>query len=319
MRAVVVTVANIISEQTPQVAPVQSDHVIQQVTPAALNPTLRNSILPRTPQRSADALDFHRSDRSGDLRPILGVTIEDDEPWSRPKWKRFSQLLDGPHTRRMPVDVDVQDAPPIMADHEKAVKHAERNRWRGEEVHRGNRFPLVSKEGEPTFGRVGISRRPAHPARDRSLGEIKTEREKFPVYPGRSPGWILGNYPEDHISNLPRNSSPACWFSDPGDQAPVETEACPMPSNHRLRRDDDQSFFPGGPELMDSDPEGFVEQIEPWAPMSTFQNGELLPKREILQHKLPMATKKANEYSEPEKKQIEHGPELYRNRGRIRQ
>jgi len=123
------------------------------------------------------------------------------------------------------------------------------------------------------------------------------------VYPGRSPGWILGNYPEDQISNLPRNSSPACWFSDPGDQAPVETEACPMPSNHRLRRDDDQSFFPGGPELMGSDPEEFVEQIEPCPRMSTFQNGELLPKREILQNEIPATAEEANQYSDPEEKQ----------------
>src|SRR5258708_15698959 len=28
---------------------------------------------------------------------------------------------------------------------------SERNRWHGEEVHRRNRFPMVSKEGEPTF------------------------------------------------------------------------------------------------------------------------------------------------------------------------
>jgi hypothetical protein len=79
-----------------------------------------------------------------------------------------------------------------------------------------------------------------------------------------------------------------------------------MPSNHRLRRDDDQSFFPGGLELMGSDPEQFVEQIEPWPRMSRFQNGELLPKREILQRKLPTATKKANQYSEPEQKQVVH-------------
>jgi hypothetical protein len=73
---------------------------------------------------------------------------------------------------------------------------------------------------------------------------------------------------------------------------PVEAEACPMPANHRLRCDDDQSFFPSGPELMGNDPEQFVEQIEPWPRMSTFQNGELLPKREILQHKLAAVTKR---------------------------
>ncbi len=61
---------------------------------------------------------------------------------------------------------------------------------------------------------------------------------------------------------------------------------------------------------MGNDPEQFVEQIERWPWMSTFQNRELLPKREILQHKLPTAAKKANEYSEPEQKQVVHGPGL---------
>ena len=84
-----------------------------------------------------------------------------------------------------------------------------------------------------------------------------------------------------------------------------------MPANHRLRRDDDQGFFPGGPELIGHGPEQLVEQIEPWSRMSTFQNGELRAKREILQHQLPAATKKTNEYSEAEQKQVEHGLELY--------
>jgi hypothetical protein len=33
-------------------------------------------------------------------------------------------------------------------------QHTERNRWHGEEFHRRNRFPMISEEGEPTFGRV---------------------------------------------------------------------------------------------------------------------------------------------------------------------
>jgi hypothetical protein len=52
------------------------------------------------------------------------------------------QLLGNPTTRRMPRDINVQDAPPIMTDDEEAVKHAERNRWHCEEIHRGNRFPM---------------------------------------------------------------------------------------------------------------------------------------------------------------------------------
>ncbi len=63
------------------------------------------------------------------------------------KWKRLAQLLDDPTARRMLRDVNVQDAPTIMTDDEEAVEHAERNRWRSEEIHRRNRFPMVSKEG----------------------------------------------------------------------------------------------------------------------------------------------------------------------------
>jgi hypothetical protein len=83
-------------------------------------------------------------------------------------------------------------------------------------------------------------------------------------------------------------------------ETPVETKARPMRPNHCLWGDHDQSFFPGGPELRGNNPEQFVEQIEPWPWMSTFQNGELLPQREILQYAFPTAAKKANEYSEPE-------------------
>jgi hypothetical protein len=34
-----------------------------------------------------------------------------------------------------------------MTDDEETVEHAERNRWHREEIHGGNRFPMVAKEG----------------------------------------------------------------------------------------------------------------------------------------------------------------------------
>ena len=79
-----------------------------------------------------------------------------------------------------------------------------------------------------------------------------------------------------------------------------------MPPKYCLWRDHDQSFFPGGPDLTGNDPEQFVDQIELWPRMSTFQYGELLPQREILQHKLPTASKNAIEHSKPEQEQVVH-------------
>ncbi len=45
--------------------------------------------------------------------------------------------------------------------------------------------------------------------------------------------------------------------------------------------------------------------------MPTFQHSELLPEHEILQYKIPAATEEANQCSDPEEKQAEHGMELY--------
>src|ERR1700751_3269638 len=53
MRAVLVVVANILSEQAFQVAFVNCDDVIQEIMPATPYPTLCHSILPRTFERGA--------------------------------------------------------------------------------------------------------------------------------------------------------------------------------------------------------------------------------------------------------------------------
>jgi hypothetical protein len=79
-----------------QVAFVNRDDVIQEITPATPYPTLCDSILPRTFERSAERIHPQGSNRCGDLQSILGITIKDDEPRSGSKWKCFSQLLHDP-------------------------------------------------------------------------------------------------------------------------------------------------------------------------------------------------------------------------------
>jgi hypothetical protein len=91
------------------------------------------------------------------------IAIKDQVFVSCFKWKRLPQLLNDLTARRMLRDVNVQDAPPIVTDDEEAVEHAERDRWHREEIHGRNRFPMVSKEGQPALGLVRISRRSFHP------------------------------------------------------------------------------------------------------------------------------------------------------------
>src|SRR5712664_3905095 len=83
-------------------------------------------------------------------------------------------------------DIAVQDTPTIVADDEEAIKHAEGDRRNTEEVHRGNRFPVIAEKGKPAHGRLRISRCPFHPTRDRSLRGIKTEHERLAMVAWRS-------------------------------------------------------------------------------------------------------------------------------------
>jgi hypothetical protein len=84
-----------------------------------------------------------------------------------------------------------------------------------------------------------------------------------------------------------------------------------VPPNHGFRRDDDEGLLPTRPDSPSNYPEEFIEEAEdrPWT--APLQHSELLPEREILQEELPTTTKHANKRSEPERKQIEHGPVLY--------
>src|SRR5260370_10287555 len=123
MRAILAVVANILSEQACLVALVNCDDVIQEITTATPYPTLCDSILPRTFERSADRTHAQGSNRCRDFQSILGITIKDEEPRSGSKWKCFSQLLDDPRACRMLGDIEVQDATAIVTDDKKAIEH----------------------------------------------------------------------------------------------------------------------------------------------------------------------------------------------------
>jgi hypothetical protein len=256
-----VVVANILLEQAFQVAFVNCDDVIQEITPATPYPTLCNSILPRTFERSADRIHHQRSNRCGHFQSILGITIKDDEPWSGFKRKCFSQLVDDPQACRMLCDIEVHDATTIVTDDEKTIERAEGDRRNSKEIYRGNRFPVITEKGKPALGRLRISRCPFHPTRDRSLRDIKAEHAKLAMDAWRSPRWVLNDHPEDQFLNLLQCLSSSGGPPDLGDQLPVQTESAPVPTHYGFGGDRNEGLLPSGPESADGDPEELIEQV----------------------------------------------------------
>jgi hypothetical protein len=75
----------------------------------------------------------------------------------------------------MACDVEVQDAPAIMANNEEAVEKTEGDRRNGEEIHGGDGFAMIAEKSQPPPARFWISGRSLHPAGDASLRYIKAE------------------------------------------------------------------------------------------------------------------------------------------------
>ena len=144
----------------------------------------------------------------------------------------------------MPRDVEVDDATAIMADDEEAVEYSESDSWDREEIHRRNRFSVISQEGEPALGALRISRRSLHPSRDRSFGNVEPEHQELSVDARCTPSRILSDHTEDQISNLSRDSPPSDCLAYPGDRSPIERKSSTMPPNHCFRTDDDEDLFP---------------------------------------------------------------------------
>src|SRR5438445_7812152 len=152
-------------------------------------------------------------------------------------------------------DIEVQDTPTVVTDDETAIERAEGDRRNREQVHRGNRFPVITEKGKPAPGRLRISRRPFHPTRDRSLRDIKTEHAKLAMDAWRSPRGVLNDHSEDQFLNLLRRRLPPDRPPDLADQLPVQPESCPMPTHHRFGRDHNEGLLPSHPKSTNGDPE----------------------------------------------------------------
>src|SRR6266481_1702737 len=96
---------------------VQSDNVVEQFASATADPALGHAVLPRTLEGGLHSSHLH-----------IG--------------ERFSQLLDDPGAGRMARNIEMENAPAVMADDEEAVQKAESHGGYGKEVHRCDRLAV---------------------------------------------------------------------------------------------------------------------------------------------------------------------------------
>jgi len=105
MRPVVVIIANVFVHQSFQMPFVEHDHMVDQIPSTVANPTLCDTILPRTSEASPLGLDAEALHRVNHVFLELCATVEDQILGNRVVRERFAQLLRDPRTGWMPSHV----------------------------------------------------------------------------------------------------------------------------------------------------------------------------------------------------------------------
>jgi hypothetical protein len=170
-------------------------------------------------------------------------------------------MLNDLGTRRKTRDTEVQDPTAITADDEETAENAEGDRWNREEVHCCNRFAMISQEGTPTLSGFGGSWSATHPSGHSSLGSVEPEHQELSVDAGCAPGRILRRHPENQIATFLGDPLPPDGSAYSGDRFPVKSKSSPMPPNHGLGADENESLLRTRPKPARENPEQLIEQF----------------------------------------------------------
>ena len=151
--------------------------------------------------------------------------------------------------------VEVQNATPVMGQHQKHVKDMETDSGHREEVDGDQLLGVILQKCAP-----GLRRRLAeahHVFADAALPDVTAELEQFAVDAGCTPTGILPTHLADQISDLARNE----WSSGlaaPHPPGPEQSKSGAMPGKDRFWLDDGQRRGPVMPEAGQADPQQAV-------------------------------------------------------------
>src|SRR3984893_13204086 len=141
--------------------------------------------------------------------------------------------------------IAVDNATPVMGQHQKHVKDLETDRGHSEEVDGDQLLGVILQEGAP-----GLRRRLAaahHVFAHAALTDVDAEFEQFAMDAGRTPTGILPAHLADQISDLERNDR-SSGLAAPHLPGPEQSKAGTMPGYDRFWLDDGQRRAPVTPE-----------------------------------------------------------------------
>ncbi len=109
-------------------------------------------LLPRRFCSRDDLFNTHVCDARLKIQTVDAITIANEEPWSGLFGERFNDLLRCPGRRRMGGDVEMDNAPTIVAENDKGVQEAKCRCRDNEKIYSDDVSQMIVKECPPRLG-----------------------------------------------------------------------------------------------------------------------------------------------------------------------
>ena len=107
-----------VSFQRPsQMSLSEHDYVIEAFSANAANKPFREWILPRTSRGAEHLSDSHSVNPVSEMATVNSITVSNQISRCRIVWKRFNDLLRRPFCRGMLSHIEMQDAAPLVRQH----------------------------------------------------------------------------------------------------------------------------------------------------------------------------------------------------------
>src|SRR5882724_5176242 len=170
---------------------IQRDHMVQDLSTATPNPSLRRSILPG--RLDARPLRFQAGRlQKGDGGGIkFRIAVQDHVTVWASFGEGLPQLLHDPLRTRTSSDVEVQDPAAPMLDDKEAVQQLERQRRHGEEIESDDNLSVILQKRRPPFTRVASALNSTQIPGDGPLRDNEAELQHLAVDFAGSPVRIL--------------------------------------------------------------------------------------------------------------------------------
>src|SRR5262249_414095 len=153
------------------------------------------------------------------------------------KGKGLPQLLDYPFRGWVGGSIEMQNAAPVMSQHQENVKNLEADRGDGEKIDGDQLLDMILEESAPSLRRRFMAWH--HVFAHAALIDVNGKFEQFAMDAGCTPAGILPAHLADQLSDLMRNEG-ASGLAAAHLPGPEQAEASAMPRYDRLRSDDGQ-------------------------------------------------------------------------------